>query len=156
MFDFDDFTQTSQTQFTISYELLALLQWITEHNEEMLREVITSAIDSGLQRKLHKQSSGQELPLVQDMQHNIMDFLSLLEGLLYEAMNEQMHKRAREQDLIPALDHIDSSQCDEMTVKSSLEKVTSTLAENPDSNPKELLFKELLRRWQPHNKDIAN
>jgi hypothetical protein len=79
-----------------------------------------------------------------------------LETLLLETISEHVKEKARQQKLLPALDQIDTNQCDNSTVRSSLEKATSTFAHNPDTNVKELLFKELLKRWKPIDKNIKN
>jgi hypothetical protein len=55
---------------------------------------------------------------------------------------------------MPAIDQIDSSICDEDTVRSSLEKATMTIAANPGADPKDTLFQELLKNWKPSTKVI--
>ncbi len=152
----DEFSEYN-TQFSISYELLCLLRWLIEHDADKLKKIIAKAISSGeLQDEMQKIENTNELGLNSDMQNSIIDFFGLLEGLLIESINEQVEKRAREKDLMPAIDQIDSTICDDATVRFSLEKTTADLAHNPDINPKEKLFKELLKRWTPHNKNTMN
>jgi hypothetical protein len=152
----DEFSEYN-TQFSISYELLCLLRWLIEHDADKLKKIIAKAINSGeLQEEMQKIENPNELALNSDVQNSIIDFFGLLEGLLTESINEQVEKRAREKDLMPAIDQIDSAICDDATVRFSLEKATSELAHNPDQNPKEKLFQELLKRWTPHNKNTMN
>ena len=73
----------------------------------------------------------------------------MLDALIIETMNEQAVQRAMEKNLLPAIDQIDSNECDNATVRFSIEKATSKYEHNPKENPKELLFKELLKRWKP-------
>lgn len=92
----------------------------------------------------------------EEMQDSIVDFFSLLEGLLMETINEQAMLKAHEKNLVPALEHIDSTICDTATVRSSLEKATTKMTKNPEANAQQLLFEELLKRWKPNKKATMN
>ncbi len=146
----------NNTQFVLSYELLALLNWLADHNADNLKKIIRKAIKSGLQQELQKIERIEEPALLADMQHNITDFLGLMESLLIEVISEQVKEKARNQKLLPAIDQIDGTLCDDTIVQFSLEKATSKLASNPEANAKELLFEELLKRWKPSDKNIKN
>jgi hypothetical protein len=80
----------------------------------------------------------------------------LLESLLHEAINEQALKKLTEKKLLPALDHIDKTVCDDSYIQFSIEKASSKLETNPKQNPQEVLFKELLKCWKPHKKASVN
>ena len=80
----------------------------------------------------------------------------MLEVLLAEASKEHAIERARQQKLLPAIDQIDTSLCDDTTVRFSMEKATSEIGSNPHKNPKDVLFKELLKRWKPADKNLKN
>lgn len=153
---FSSFPNDSNTQFTFSYELLILLRWLADHDAERLKKIIAKGLKSGLQDELRKAERAHQLPLMDDIHHSITDFFGLLESLLLEVISEQVAQKAREKDLMPAIDQIDSTICDDITVRSSLEKATSKMEHNPTANPKELLYKELLKRWKPHNKNVKN
>ena len=56
---------------------------------------------------------------------------------------------------MPTIDHIDSTICDDATVRSSVEKATAKSEQHPKANAQELLFKELLKRWKP-SKNMMN
>ncbi len=150
-----DQTESESTQFVLSYELLCLLQWLAEHDTDKLKKIVGKALASGLQDTITEMQNSPESPL-ENMQQSMVDFFSTLEALLMEGINEQTIQRAKNANLMPAIDHIDSSVCDDATVRFSLEKATSELEENPEENPKDILYKELLRRWKPSNKNILN
>lgn len=157
MMDNDNFSENSQ--LTLSYELLSLLRWLANHDEEKLKRIITRALSSGLHEELKKEQRetlDQESSLESDVQHSIIDFLGLLEVLLFEAINEQTVKKALQKNLMPAIDHIDTSVCDDATVRFSVEKATTSADRNPQESPKDMLFKELLKRWKPSKKTILN
>lgn len=145
----------NNSQFVLSYELLLLLRWLADHDMPTLRKMIGTALRSGLQEELQALDNTDDPDVLNELQHSITDFLSLLESLLIETASEQVKEKARQQKLLPAVDQIDTSLCDNSTVRSSLEKATATLAENPEVNAKDLLFKELLRRWKP-NTNLSN
>jgi hypothetical protein len=146
----------NNAQFVLSYELLALLRWLVDHDADKLKKIISKALKNGLQGALHTIDQTEDPDMLNEIQHSITDFLHLLETLLLESVSEHVKEKARQQKLLPAIDQIDTNQCDNSTVRFSLEKATSTLANNPDANAKELLFKELLKRWKPIDKNIKN
>jgi len=151
----DDNTFFKDTQFTLSYELLFLLRWLTAHDQERLKKIIDRALVSGLQDELKRGTASMKNSGFEEDAHNsIIDFMDLLETTLFESMNEQTVKRALQKNLMPAIDQIDTSVCDDATVRFSVEKATS--AHSHHENPKELLLKELLKRWKPSKKNILN
>lgn len=146
---------TTNNQFVISYELLYLLQWIVEHGSHELKMLVGKALAAGLRERMH--NTDTETPhVIEEMQDSIVDFFSLLEGLLLETINEQAMLKAQEKNLMPALEHIDSTMCDTATVRSSLEKATTKMTKNPNANAQQLLFEELLKRWKPNKKAMMN
>ncbi|HXW86229.1 MAG TPA: hypothetical protein VEK38_02700 [Candidatus Bathyarchaeia archaeon] len=137
-------------QLAISYELLCLLSWLTDHDSEKLKKLITKALASGLQKKIQQIDHHNQ----EELYHSIIDFFNLLESLLDNAIKEQIVQQAKEKKLLPAIDQIDTTICTDAIVQSSLEKATVTMEDNPEKNPKEVLFNELLKRWKPHNKYV--
>lgn len=144
-------------QLTLSYELLVLLQWLIEYEPEKLKELIASTFDHGLEDDLKKiKNNPTQYESSDNLQNSIVDFFGLLEVLLHEIYNERATKRVMEKKLMPAIDHIDTTECDTQTVQDSIEKATSKFELEPNKNPQELLFKELLRSWKPSKKTASN
>lgn len=145
------------SQLTISHELLLLLRWLVTHDEEKLKKIVTKALTTGLNTELQKiDHTKADNGMLDEMQYSISDFFGLLELLLVDAMQEQVANNAKQQNLMPTLEHIDSTVCDDETVRASLEKATIKMAHNPHDNPKDLLYTELLKRWKPHNKNTIS
>ncbi len=145
----------NNTQLTISYELLYLLQWLIEHDDSRLKQMITKALALGLREEMQKTEKSNEL--VDEMCYQtIIDFFELMEELLAESIGEHIEKKAREKNLMPVIDQIDSTVCDDATMRFSIERTTTKIENDPDINPQEQLFKELLKSWQPPNKNIMN
>lgn len=153
----NSFYSNTDNQFVLSYELICLLQWLMDHDADKLKKIIDKALASGLKTKLQKESMhAEQLGDLEEIQENIIDFFAMMESLLVESLHEQAVKRALENDLMPSIDQIDTTVCDNATVRSCVEKATSTIERNPKENPKELLFKELLRRWKPSKESTLN
>lgn len=145
------------SQFVLSFELLCLLRWLVECEGDKFKKLINKAMQSGLKEELrYIQKAHVDEALMEDVQHSIVEFFGMLEALIADAINEQAIQTALEKNLMPTIDQIDSNVCDDATLRSSLEKATSKIEMNPKENPKEVLFKELLKRWKPHNKNMMN
>lgn len=152
MFDKNDLPN-GNAQFTISHETLILLRWLVEYHADELKALIDKALRSGLHETF---SDNTELVPIQDSHESIIDFFNLLELLLMESTDEHAIQKAQESNLQPTIDQIDSTLCDTMTVQSSIERAATTLKDHPESNARELLFKELLKRWTPHKQQLLN
>ncbi len=146
----------NNNQLTISYELLYLMQWLLENEPDRLKKLIVQALHKGLKEEMQEASKNQNLTTTEDLQYSVVDFLTLLESLLHEAINEYTLKKLTEKKLMPALNQIDNTVCDTSTVQFSIEKASSRLEHHPQENPQEVLFKELLKCWKPRKKAAVN
>jgi hypothetical protein len=132
------------------------LQWLTRNDADKLKKIIAKAIAQGLHEEIQKTDNLSDSNLLQDMHHSMIDFFELLDELLFDAMAERTEKKAREKNLLPTIDLIDSTFCDNETVRSSIEKTTKKLDHHPTMNAQEQLFKELLKKWKPVGKNNMN
>lgn len=140
------------SQLTLSYELLHLIRWIIENEPEKLKAIIENALDSGLKEEF-KQSYGSEQDKLTDAMHyNIVDFLNLMEALLQDSINEHSVKNVLQKKLMPAIDQIDTTECDTYMVQESVEKASNEFEQDPKTNAQDLLFRELLKSWNPDKK----
>jgi hypothetical protein len=146
-------------QFVISYELLCLLRWLIENDVEKIRKMVSKALASGLKddiKQFERLGDVNADPvMIEEIQHSIIEFFHMLEILLLESIKEQAVQRAVEKNLMETVDHIDSTICDDATVRSSVEKATAKSELQPKANAQDLLFKELLKRWKP-SKNMMN
>ena len=148
-------TSQNTSQFVLSYELLSLLQWMVEHDTYKLKRIIAQGLNAGLRHHI-KRPSYQDAHNLETAQYTIVEFFGVLETIMLETLHEQSIASVVEKNLIPALDHIDTKYCDEASVRLSIEKAISSFETNPQSNPQEVLFKELLRRSKPGKKSRAH
>lgn len=140
--------QEADDQFVISYEMLCLLRWFAEYEGTKLKRIINKALVSGLNKQMQKSENSSDLFDIEEAQQSIIDFFCTLETIMTEALNEQAMQKAIENNLIPAIEHIDSSVCDDSMVRFSVEKA-STKSNGSKENPQELFYKEILKRWKP-------
>ena len=153
-YEMDNNTFDPENQCELSYELLYLLKWLADHEEATLKKIITRAVQQGFKHKMVNADSTTEELSDESIQHSIVDFLDLLDTLLHESFNEQSIKTAQQRNLMPAINKIDSNICDSITVQSSLDRTTAHLEHHPDANAKELLFREILKRWKPNKNKV--
>lgn len=142
----------NNAQFVLSYELLCLLQWLEKYETDKLRKMISKALTNGLYDDIQHVDNSADAAATHDAHHNIINLFQLLDEILTDAINKHVDKKARETNLFPTIDQIDTTICDDETVRSSVEKATQTIKLNADSNPREQFFIELLKRWKPHGK----
>ncbi len=143
----------ANTQVLLSYELLCLLQWLATHKADTLKDIIGQALSDGLAHELQKKDTISQFNIAEDIQEGIIEFFSMLESILLEASEEHAIQKALENNLMPAIGQIDSSLCDDTTMRLSIEGAASQLQKTTGANPKELLMKEILKRWKPLHKD---
>jgi len=148
----------TDNQFVISYELICLLQWILEHENENFKQLIHRAVESGIKHDSMNthDSNDSEMPTIDDIQEIIIDFFELCDTLMAEVQHEQSVKKAIAKNLMPAIDQIDSRICDDATVRSSIDNTTAQLDHSPNASAKETLFREILRQWKPNKKYTVN
>lgn len=135
-------------QCVVSYQLLQLLRWLFEHEQEALKRVVAHAVKQGLDEAIFQPTQLHESD--EELQQSIVEFLSLMEALLYEVMREGELKKVTVS--IPSVDNIDAAVCDDTLVAMSVAQTRTAMEKNPRQDPKELLCKELLKRWKPSKK----
>lgn len=147
---------TDSTQLTVSYELLLLLNWIIIHEKDRFKKIIDKSLKTGLLVELEKthMTDASNDALISRLQGNVADFFNLLELLLHNAVSESLEKTASQQKLMDTIDHIDGTMCDAETIRTSMHTVSSTLNNSSSLNAKELLLKEVLKKWKPKNNTI--
>lgn len=149
-------THEQDEQFMVSYELLCLLKWLTENNGDLFKSIIITALRNGLKDRLYKLQHYNEIPSMEEMQHIMVEFFGMMETILTESVTEEMVKQAVEKKLMPAIDRIDSSVCDDTVVRFSMEKAAQESDADNQKQAQQLLFEELLKRWNPNKKNVVN
>lgn len=142
--------EQNPNQFVITYELLALIVWIIEHEDRLLEKLVKKAFASGLKDAIKKNEQIDDTQLLEEAQQAIIDFFGILESHMLDALHQQSIKRALEKNLFPSIDKIDTSTCDDIMVRTSIEKAIN-IPNASQETAKETLYKELLKQWKPNN-----
>jgi len=155
---FDDlYQQDTEDHYVISYELICLLKWLIEKDRDKLKKIVSKALSCGLKDKIKNKNALQEEEYaLEDIQDTILEFFGTLESVILESLTEQTTRKAIENNLMPTVDKIDSTICDDATVRFSIEKATSKIEKNPQEDANDRLYEELLKQWKPNKKNILN
>lgn len=137
-------------QLVLSYELLQLMGWILEKDQDGLKKLIKKAVAEGLDIRLKKEKNNKLIAA--QAQENIVNFLTLMEIMLAESSQENSVDHIMEKALIPAIDKVDVKACDSYTLKSSIAIATSRSERNSTQSAQDIFLRELLKRWKPSKK----
>jgi primosomal protein N' len=140
-------------QFVLSQELVQLMDWIIKHNAEGLKKVIEVAISKARSERKRKKAKQElydsELYENDELQGSIIDFFSLLEKSLYEVESQHSAESYIQKQLMPAIEHVDTSVCDELTLSNCAALTANKVKKQPKKDAKDLFLKELLKLWKP-------
>jgi len=134
-------------QFVISYELLELFKWLLDNEQEGVKKLVDKALRNGLNNQLN--THYRKNPSQEELQSDIIDFFMLLETILYEGINEDEIRKITQRNLLPAIDQIDSKVYDNSTLAATIARATMTAENHPERDAKDILCRELLKRWKP-------
>lgn len=142
-------TLNNQGQFSISHELVLLLDWLTLHKKEQIKNMIKKSVSQGLAHYLLQESAPEENMLESDLLYYIvLDFFDTLETCLHEAIEEETKKQEGKDQFLATISNFDST-LDKDTLQTSLEKIVKKIPVKQDKKAREALMKEVLMRWKP-------
>ena len=130
-------------QLLVSPHLLLFLSWLLDQEQETLRRLVARAHNQEALSAAHEDVTDE------DLHQNIADFFSVLESFVGDELGLERHRPLQ----IAALKHIDA---DDTLVALSAAKMTTMLKKHPYEDPKEVLCRELLKRWKPSRKLVQN
>ncbi len=140
-------------QMNISYELLMLLQWMLEHEQESLKKLIGKALQHGLRQQLEAVTTQRERQeAAAELQDSIIDFFMLLETHIGTLMQDDHTQEVIQRNMLPALKQVDARTYAHGVLQTSIAKAEAAFCKTDKGNPKEILCKELLKRWKPGKK----
>jgi len=140
-----------QNQFSVSHELVLLLEWFMYHKRDQIKTLVKRAVSQGLSEHIHHETKDAVLDS-NFLYYTIVDFFDTLETFLHEAIAEEMKQQAKQHTFFKTIHHFDAATIDRTTLQASLEKVVKQMASKEEyagSGTKEKLLKEVLLRWKP-------
>jgi hypothetical protein len=149
--------QEKSDQFIISHELLCLLRWLMDNDPDRIKKIITRALSRGLREELQNLNHTTDTDAIEEAQLNMLEFFGMLESLLAEALQEQAVQQVIDKGLMPAIDHIDPSACDDNALNYGIEKANAKLQRSTSKEkPQDVLLKEILKQWKPAKKQMLH
>ena len=130
-------------QLLVSPQLLMFLSWLLDQEQETLRRLVARAHNQDALSHAHEDVTDE------DLHQSISDFFSVLETFVADELGLEKHQPLQ----IAALKQIDA---DDALVALSAAKMTTMIKKNPYEDPKEVLCRELLKRWKPSRKLVQN
>lgn len=143
-------------QFAVSYELLCLLRWLIEYDGDRLKKMVARAVSKGLNERIQHIQTYNDEEALEDAHENMIEFFGTLETMLIEAVQEQYTQQNLQKRLIPAIEFIDSTVCDDSLVQESIEKANLQAERKSNENLQEIFLKEILKNWKPAKKNVAH
>ena|SRR3990167_1166772 len=143
-----------EDQFVLSHELVQLMDWIVKYNPEGLKKVIEVARSRAYAKKITKNKRvvyDSDIYEYDELQDSIMNFFELLEKSLLEVENESISSSVIQKHLLPAMERVDVSACDELMVNDCATVAANKVKKQPSRDAEDLFLKELLKRWKPRS-----
>jgi hypothetical protein len=156
--------------FSLSLELILLMNWLLKNNKTKVKEVINDAIKDGLSDEL-TQIEDYEINLNDEkfLHNTILDFLFYLEDSLVECLEEKTGDNSSGEKLKPTLQKLNPGSIDLQTIWQSMQETkkqmkqqrkNKAIAQNeqkPSSNEiKNRLLTQLLKNWKPKGNEPVN
>ena len=143
------------TTFSLSLELIYLMNWLLKNEKHKLKKIIDESIKSGL---------GQEIDQIEDLEeetgdidylHNsILDFLFFLEDNLLESLETKDFDFIAKERLKPTLQKINSQKIDLKTLWLSIQQAKIKSTRKKDL--KKTLLSQLIKNWSPKDNEPIN
>lgn len=143
------------TSFSLSLELIYLMNWLLKNKQDQLQQIIDDSIKEGL---------GQEIDAIEDLEeetgdidylHNsILDFLFFLEDNLLESLEAKDFDFIAKERLKPTLQKINPQKIDLQTLWLSIQQ--AKIKNKPKKDLKKILLSELIKNWSPKDNEPIN
>lgn len=130
----------------VSAELLRFLQWLCEQEQEALKHLVRKAL-----RDTTEESSLAPTPTAEELKEHITQFFATLDALILETSHEESAQRDFNHLLVPAINHVDVTQCTPETIAKSIDKLSAAPGLKTSPEAKEIFCRALLRNWTPQS-----
>ncbi|MCF7799972.1 hypothetical protein K9M16_03170 [Candidatus Babeliales bacterium] len=156
------------TNFSLSLELIYLMNWLLKNEKEKLKILINQSIKNGLSyemEQLDKITDNQIDPNDNMQLHNtILDFLIFLEDTLVECLEDQELDTKSKERLNLSIQKILPQQVDIKTMWLSVQQTKEEISKikkvaNKSLGEEELrntLLTQLIKNWNPKNNETIN
>jgi hypothetical protein len=144
------------TQVALSREVLMLLRWLVEHHADEIKKLTKRALHNGLHDELLAEHYAEQAAPIEETYTDIAYFFGMIEAILIKELDEHSLYKTHAKNLQPIIDRIDSALCDAHIVQASIQHTNAKNAKHAEANPRDALFKEILRQWRPRKSNLLN
>ena len=139
--------------------------WLLKHEKGSLKKLVLNAINDGLLDELEYVDHQDYNKMSEKLHSIILDFLSFLEEVLLDNLEEITLNEQEKRKLVPTLEKLDLHMFDAHTVWRSLADVKAQLSNDKQlanaitslppkkRDAKRILFEQLLENWDPDTKE---
>ncbi len=145
-----------ETNLSLSFELICLMEWLLKHEKNMLNGLIKQAIKGGLAADLKHPRTDDGVEVIEQLYRIMIDFLSYLERALADNLDRVESTEKGQKSVLNLLRYLDRECIDDRTVRTSVQEASKQLdelcASKDDSNDymaRRLFCKVLLKEWNP-------
>ena len=143
------------TSFSLSLELILLMNWLLENDKTKLKALIQETIKQGLYEELELSEEYQDKLNDTNFLHNtVSDFLLYLEDVLLECLEKNDVDNNCKEKLRPTLQKINNQAIDFKTVWLSINQAKAK--HTPKQDIKKELFSQLIKNWKPKENEPVN
>ena len=143
------------TTFSLSLELIYLMNWLLKNEKHKLKKIIDESIKSGLWQEIDQIENLEEETGDIDYLHNsILDFLFFLEDNLLESLETEDFDFIAKERLKPTLQKINSQKIDLKTLWLSIQQAKIKSTRKKDL--KKTLLSQLIKNWSPTDNEPVN
>lgn len=140
-------SQIFEDQFVLSIELIQLLHWLTVHEHDALQKLVTRA----LKHRAAKKHDEHAVASSEEMHDAVVHFFVLLQSLIQKHTETDRDIQQLNAFRMPTLSKIHSSDYDAQALARSIAKASDAFDEGTE-DPREVLYRELLKQWHPQSK----
>ncbi len=138
-----------ESDITLSFELLVLLNWIMQNEKPTLNSLIRNALKNGLEGEFEKLASAEKIEINEQFYTTVLGFLLSMEDCLIEHLSRIKINKNAKKDISPLLKRLEL-----MGVR--IKPVFSTKHQKNAEDTKNVLFQQILKNWKPDKNDLLN
>ena len=149
--------------FTLSMEIIQLLEWLLEHEESRIRVLIKKALHDGLTQKITRAIHAESAENSEELQEVFFDFLAFLESTLSDELEVTGEHRELQENLGKTMQRLNIRNIDPKITVACIQETLQELRKDSRSPimpnktiTRQMLLGKLIKHWKPHSNDLVH